>query len=150
MCSLFLQPKSALLFNTLRREGPALVRLRDAQAASPRSRSCCRSPHRSGERASLAGWHQAFDPVNRFGLVMINTPRRPDRFHITGGTGGPADVPQSVPAAVLMIHSFSAADPTDPATIAGRWLANGAFVYLRLDERALPRRRSGPPSWSRR
>ena len=29
-----------------------------------------------------------------------------------------------------MIHSFSAADPTDPRTIAGRWLANGAFVYF--------------------
>jgi hypothetical protein len=29
-----------------------------------------------------------------------------------------------------MIHSFSAADPTDPATIAGRWLENGAFVYF--------------------
>ena len=29
-----------------------------------------------------------------------------------------------------MIHSFSAADPNDPATIAGRWLANGAFVYF--------------------
>ena len=34
------------------------------------------------------------------------------------------------PAAVLMIHSFSAADPTDPGTIAGRWLANGAFVFF--------------------
>ena len=28
-----------------------------------------------------------------------------------------------------MIHSFSAADPADPATIAGRWLTQGAFVY---------------------
>ena len=28
-----------------------------------------------------------------------------------------------------MIHSFSAADPADPQTIAGRWLAQGAFVY---------------------
>ena len=29
-----------------------------------------------------------------------------------------------------MIHSFSAADPTDPQTIAGRWLAQGAFAYF--------------------
>jgi hypothetical protein len=28
-----------------------------------------------------------------------------------------------------MIHSLSAADPTDPQTIAGRWLEQGAFVY---------------------
>ena len=29
-----------------------------------------------------------------------------------------------------MIHSFSAADPTDPQTIAGRWLSQGAFAYF--------------------
>ncbi len=29
-----------------------------------------------------------------------------------------------------MIHSFSAADPTDPQTIAGRWLSQGAFTYF--------------------
>ena len=39
-------------------------------------------------------------------------------------------MPRGVPAAVAMIHSFSAADPTDPETIAGRWLAQGAFVYF--------------------
>jgi hypothetical protein len=35
-----------------------------------------------------------------------------------------------VPAAVSIIHSFSAADPLDPSTIAGRWLEQGAFVYF--------------------
>jgi len=29
-----------------------------------------------------------------------------------------------------MIHSFSAADPTNPETIGGRWLAQGAFVFF--------------------
>jgi hypothetical protein len=29
-----------------------------------------------------------------------------------------------------MIHSFSAADPLDPSTVAGRWLANGAFAFF--------------------
>src|SRR5262249_17246431 len=41
-----------------------------------------------------------------------------------------SDIPPSLPTAVLMIHSFSAANPNDPGTIAGRWLANGAFVYF--------------------
>jgi hypothetical protein len=35
-----------------------------------------------------------------------------------------------MPTAVAMIHSHSAADPTDPATIAGRWLEQGAFIYF--------------------
>ena len=39
-------------------------------------------------------------------------------------------MPLGDPAAVLMIHSFSAADPANPNTIAGRWLANGAFAYF--------------------
>ena len=47
-----------------------------------------------------------------------------------GGYGLVGDVPQTEPAAVLMIHSFSAADPSDPNTVAGRWLANGAFVFF--------------------
>ncbi len=34
------------------------------------------------------------------------------------------------PTAVVMIHSFSAAEPDDPSTIAGRWLANGSFVFF--------------------
>ena len=44
-----------------------------------------------------------------------------------------------------MIHSHSAADPTDPSTIAGRWLANGAFLFFGamnepfLDSFRLPR-----------
>ena len=38
-----------------------------------------------------------------------------------------------------MIHSFSAADPSNPGTIAGRWLAQGAFLfYGAMDEPYLP------------
>jgi hypothetical protein len=86
--------------------------------------------HRAGDRADLAGWFRAFDPMNRFGLVLINTQGGPAQFQLVNGSGQTGDIPPSVPAAVLMIHSFSAADPTDPGTIAGRWLANGAFVYF--------------------
>jgi len=86
--------------------------------------------HRSGDRANLAAWHQTFDPVNRSGLVMINSHGEPNRFGLVGGYGLVGDMPQTEPAAVLMVHSFSAADPSDPNTVAGRWLANGAFVFF--------------------
>ena len=33
------------------------------------------------------------------------------------------------PAAVVFIHSYSAANPYDASTLAGRWLNQGAFVY---------------------
>ena len=128
MCSLFLQPRSALLFNGYNeRERPwSDYRMTEASDAL---QGIVPVTHRSGERASLTGWHDAFDPVNRFGLVLINTHGDPTHFNLPGGPGQSADVPPSVPAAVLMIHSFSAADPRDSNTIAGRWLAQGAFLY---------------------
>jgi len=85
---------------------------------------------REGNQTGLADWSQLFDPINRFGLALINTHGSPTEFNLPGGPGQTSDVPASVPTAILMIHSFSAADPTDPQTIAGRWLANGAFVYF--------------------
>ena len=36
----------------------------------------------------------------------------------------------SVPAVVAMVHSFSAEYPYNPGTLAGRWLANGAYLYF--------------------
>lgn len=128
MCSLFLQPRSALLVNTYDEKDPGWSAYA-MHSATSRLEGLLPLTHRSGDRASLAGWHQAFDPVNPFGLVMINTHGEPTRFHVTGGTALTGDVPQSGPAVVLMTHSFSAADPLDPGTIAGRWLANGAYVY---------------------
>jgi hypothetical protein len=85
---------------------------------------------RTGEQSDLAGWHRTFDPQNRFGLVMLNTHGGPTAFHLDNGPGQTADVPETAPAVVLMIHSFSAQDPTDPDTVGGRWLANGAYAYF--------------------
>ncbi|MGC8644465.1 MAG: hypothetical protein ACP5XB_31765, partial [Isosphaeraceae bacterium] len=86
--------------------------------------------HRAGTQASLAAWHQALDPVSRFGWIMINSSGFARRFAITGGSGLPADLPRGRPAAISIIHSFSASDPLDTSTLAGRWLENGAYIYF--------------------
>jgi hypothetical protein len=130
MCSLFLTPKSAVACNTyadtdrpwsdyaMTDATQRLVRLLPTQ-------------HLHGPGASLAGWHQNFDPVNRQDLALINTHGGPTTFHLPAGAGGhTSDIPESLPVAVLIIHSFSAESPDDPETLAGRWLANGAFVYF--------------------
>jgi hypothetical protein len=129
MCSLFLQPRSALLVNTYSEHGPGWSDYA-MPSASRRLERILPTEHRSGPRAGLAGWHQAFDPFNRRGLVLINSHGGPTQFHVTDGSAVPGDIPVTEPAVVLMTHSFSAADPADPKTIAGRWLANGAFVYF--------------------
>lgn len=128
MCSLFLSPSTALMYNTYQEKEPPWSQYAMTRAAAVLGK-VLPVTHRSGPRAGLAGWHQTFDPVNRFGLVVLNSHGNPTTFHLEAGPGQTADIPESGPAVVLMIHSFSADMPTDPDTIAGRWLANGAYAF---------------------
>jgi hypothetical protein len=128
MCSLFLHPRAAILINTYEDRSPPWNTYLMTESAA-RLTSLFPVTHRASERASLTGWHQAFDPVNRYGLTIINTSGSPTSFNIPGGPGHTADIPEGNPTAVSIIHSFSAEAPDDPETIAGRWLANGAFLY---------------------
>lgn len=130
MCGLFLTPTSALAFNSYEETGPPWSDYAMNGAAARLTRLVStRQVH--GPGAGLSGWHQTFDPTNQHGLLLINTHGGPTSFHLAGGLDGQtADVPASVPVAVSMIHSFSAESPDDAETIAGRWLANGAFAYF--------------------
>ena len=130
MCSLFLQPESALMFNGYdEAEAPWSNYL--MRTASLRLSATLPTSQVSGElQATLGGWHETFDPSNGFGLILINSHGSPTEFNLRGGPAHAPDIPRGVPSAVLMIHSFSAARPDDPATVAGRWLANGAFLFF--------------------
>ncbi len=132
MAALFLPPRSVLLWNTYGGGSPWSHYAMNSSAAAlypvlPRAGGVL---HRVGPRADLTNWHLTVDPANRYGLVLFNSSGGPDFFSITGGPGRPGDVPRGIPTAVAMIHSFSAADPLDPQTIAGRWLDQGAFVFF--------------------
>ena len=132
MGALFLEPDSALLWNTYIGQKPWSDYSMGA-ASAELSRAIPGTGavvHCAGRQADLANWHRQLDPFNPFSLVLMNSSGAPAMFAIRGGLGRPSDLPRGVPAAVAMIHSFSAADPTDPQTIAGRWLAQGAFVYF--------------------
>ncbi|HWE35363.1 MAG TPA: hypothetical protein VG406_02240 [Isosphaeraceae bacterium] len=131
MCSLFLQPRSALMFNGYPEAEAGFAPYNTMRAGAARLDKALPTTLRTGATGgTLAAWHRAFDPINPFGLALINSHGNPDRFNLVGGAGGPWDVPSTGPTAVAMIHSYSAADPTDPNTVAGRWLANGAFFYF--------------------
>jgi hypothetical protein len=130
MCSLFLTPATAVTYNTYAETDRPWSDYA-MTGATLRLDRLLPTLHVHGPRANLAGWHQNFDPVNRQGLALINTHGGPTTFHLPAGPGGhTSDVPESLPTAVLIIHSFSAESPDDPETLAGRWLANGAFVYF--------------------
>jgi hypothetical protein len=130
MCSLFLQPDSALLFDAYDESRRVWSRY-TMQPAAGRLSSLLLVTHRGGAgEADIADWHRVFDPINLFGLALLNSSGSPTEFVVRGGRGHTADIPPSGPVIVVQNHSFSAADPCDPDTIAGRWLANGAFIYF--------------------
>ncbi len=130
MCSLFLATDEATLFNGYDEQAPSWSGYSMREAAT-RLDDLVPTTHLSGARdGSPEGWHEAFDPWNRSGLVLVNSHGSPTIFHLRDRPCSVADVPRTVPSVVAMIHSFAAADPNDPGTIAGRWLANGAFIYF--------------------
>ena len=131
MCALFLQPESALLFDGYAgRKGewapyglkPAAEILRGRLDATLLD---------AASDVDLEGWRNAFAAPHRYGFVLANSSGGPNKFRLADKTAGlTADVPIGPPVFVSMIHSFSAARPEDVATIAGRWRANGAYLYL--------------------
>lgn len=65
------------------------------------------------------------------GLVFVNSSGNADFFDLKPGQGKPDDVPfLRVPAAVHFVHSWSATNPLNRDTVAGRWLEHGAFAYV--------------------
>ncbi len=130
MAALFLQPDSALLWNTYGVGSPwSDYDVAGAATVLRSIRPDFDVEARGGDRADLASWHEAARGGVGRDLLVMNSSGEPGRFTIAGGSGVPADVPFGGASTVAMIHSFSAADPTDPDTIAGRFLDRGAFVY---------------------
>lgn len=85
----------------------------------------------SPPRGSLAAWRERIRNGVTAGLIHINTSGFPYWFDLTPGRGMPSDVPMLwEPAAVHFVHSYSAQYPSDRGSIAGRWLARGAYSYI--------------------
>ncbi len=139
MCSLFIAPTSAVLFDTYP-ETSDPWKLFTLRPAGSRLAKIVPTALIVGERrATLRTWHEVFDQAGRLGLVFANTKGSPKVFEIPGGPGHALDIMPCPPTVVSIIHSYSAADPADPDTIAGHWLAQGAFLYHgAIDEPFLP------------
>jgi hypothetical protein len=138
MCSLFLAPTSSMLFDTYSETDPKW-KYWTLRPAGLRLVPLGPTSLIVGNRATLKTWHEAFDPTGRFSVIFLNSMGGPKIFNIGGGPGHALDVMPGAPAVVSIIHSYSATDPNDPDTIAGHWLAQGAFLYHgAMDEPFLP------------
>jgi hypothetical protein len=130
MCALFLGAEELLGCNAYPREKPPWsdYRLEPAWQVLGEGRAAAMPATR--EATDRRGWHWTFDGRTASALVFVDSSGTPERFHLGGGMGRTEDVPVGLgPAAVHFVHSFSAERPWDAGTIAGRWLASGAFAY---------------------
>ncbi len=120
MCGLFLRVDKALFFDRWpekwnRRTSEAAWEITDYVPALQVAK----------QDSSLKRWREIMEDGNRYPFVYVNSSGPPARWD----DGTTEDIPDSVPAVVIFAHSNSAADPKNKETIAGRWLANGAYVY---------------------
>jgi hypothetical protein len=130
MSSIFLDSENALLYDSYRKEGTWLeYEMTDAAAQL----------HNFGlnvtlvERpeSTLEKWQQLSADDWNFDLVWVNSLGGHDTFSVGRGEASVDDIPTlQVPAAVHFIHSWSTVRPDDLNTVAGRWLQNGAYVYV--------------------
>ena len=129
MCALFLDVRSAWLFNGYPAGfaepfelGGMVEILEDAGVDVT---------YDSGNSATAGAWRTRCAGGVRADLVHVNTKGHSTWFDLIRGRAYGSDVPELVrPAAVHFIHSFSAQNVNPNQTIGARWLEMGAYAYV--------------------
>lgn len=128
MCSLFLQPRSAWLFDGYPDEKP--WNFFDATKAGEVLRGFkfdveTLDTPRTGARDWRA---RAARPVDA-SLILVNTKGNDDFFELTPGRCTPADVPLLArPALLHMVHSWAFTNAGNRERLGARWLERGVFL----------------------
>lgn len=130
MCSLFLQPESAFLFNTYGLDPKSIwgVFRMDFSEAAFKERLAL--THYKGDGATIEMFRECALPWNRDGLITINSSGGAGDWSVSGGGGTADDFPVGAPCAFHVTHSGSAGDPYNPDTLAGRAVWGGAYFYF--------------------
>lgn len=78
----------------------------------------------------IVAWSAATTAPVDAAFLMVNTKGMRQYFELQDGTGWCGDVPfLNQPSALYFIHSWSAFQPGDRNTLAGRWFERGVFAY---------------------
>ncbi len=118
MCSVFLDTNSAIFFDRWPENWGRSLKLGCYELRK-------KIPAVNVLPSDFKKWRSVIGDLNTYDFVFINAAGYPHEW--SGGTLD--DIPDTLPVAVNFSHSSSANDPTNPNTIAGRWLINGAFAY---------------------
>ena len=131
MCSLFLAPDRAWVFDTYDDAKEPWSAWSGAQAAEGLRKRGVQTVVFSGERRTLHDWRMGAGRGVNAGLVLVNSAGNANSFNLPQGPGTPADTPALLtPAIVHYVHSFSAERGDDRRYLAGRWLEHGAYAYF--------------------
>ncbi|MFG0329456.1 MAG: hypothetical protein ACF8PN_06090 [Phycisphaerales bacterium] len=128
MCSIFLQPESALFVNGYPEDDGAWAMYRMTDAATIFESLDFEVEHAAGAEGCVDPWRRRSVDED---LVAVNTKGMRDWFDLRDGRLYALDVPAlDAPALVHFTHSWSAAAPANRGTIAARWLEQGAYAYV--------------------
>lgn len=129
MCGLFLAADSAWLFDGYGRGDP--WDLYDATSAA-------RTLEEAGIKAEVhdlpanrvRDWRRAVSGGIDTGLIFVNSKGTVGFFQLGDGKAYPGDTPLlGTPAAMHIVHSWSARVPGSARSVAGRWLEHGVYAY---------------------
>lgn len=143
MCALFLQQRSAWLFDGYEDSPPwSLWDVTPAAEDLRKAGFTCAVDDKGGQgdddwRRRIAGSAPVLsaDPQTppggiAAGLIAVNTKGYPDSFELRPGVCKTTDVPLlTLPSMVHFVHSWSAHQVGDRRVIAGRFIAGGAYAY---------------------
>ncbi|MBW4495604.1 MAG: hypothetical protein KME26_21475 [Oscillatoria princeps RMCB-10] len=130
MCAIFLDPKTAMLYSCYIKQGSWKEYEMNEAAAQLREMGLDVTVLELPE-ANLQKWRSLAGSKWEYDLIFVNSSGDKSFFNVGEGQAVVADIPKlKFPAAIHFIHSWSATEPEDPNTVGGRWLENGAYVYV--------------------
>ncbi|MBE9094292.1 hypothetical protein IQ252_10330 [Tychonema sp. LEGE 07203] len=130
MSAIFLDSQTAMLYDSYPKEGN-WGKYEMEEAASGLKTLGINVELVQQPESSLERWRTLASIPWAFDLILMNSKGYPKSFQVGNGDAAVDDIPKlQFPAAIHMIHSWSASDPDNPNTVAGRWLENGAYAYV--------------------
>ncbi|MCC6675998.1 MAG: hypothetical protein IT436_02535 [Phycisphaerales bacterium] len=130
MSSLFLQPRSAWLFDGYDNKTP-FNEWDATKAAAYFEKAEFTFTLTDTPMSSDGVWRALAARPIPAGIVMVNSQGEKDEFVLQPGRLRTADTPfPAEPSIVYFVHSWSATLPADRPTIAARWLERGAYAYF--------------------
>ena len=130
MCAIFLNPKTTLLYDSYPKTPPWKNYHFDGSKQWLEERGF-KVKKIESPQASQETWKDLISQPWDYHLAFINSRGGQDNFFVGEGNATVEDIPNlNTPVIIHMIHSFSAANPDNINTVAGRWLSEGAYVYV--------------------